>query len=316
MLAFLAGRAIPGVEQVEGGVYRRTLAMGGAHGTVEVAHDAGSSRLRATIHFPRVESLWAIVARVRRVFDLAADLPAITRHLARDPLLAPLVAARPGLRVPGGWDGFELAVRAVLGQQISVVGARTLAGRLVERCGAPLAGAAAGDPLQRVFPAPEQLAALDVAELGMPRARAAALVALARAAAADPRLFGTAQSLDDAVARLVALPGIGPWTAQYVALRALREPDAFPAGDLGLLRALAGTSGQRPTPRALLARAEAWSPWRAYAAQHLWTADATTPPVRRAPAARKDQDGASRHRAAVERAPRDADRRPRAAAGR
>jgi len=316
MLAFLAGRAIPGIEQVAGGVYRRTLAIGDAHGTVEIAHEPAASRLRATIRFPRVESLWAIVARVRRVFDLAADLPAITRHLARDPLLAPLVAARPGLRVPGGWDGFELAVRAILGQQISVVGARTLAGRLVERCGAQLAGASPGDALQRVFPAPEQVAALDVASLGMPRARAAALIALARAAAADPRLFGTAQSLDDAVARLAALPGIGPWTAQYIALRALREPDAFPAGDLGLLRALADTSGCRPTPRTLLARSEAWRPWRAYAAQHLWTADATSTHARRASIGREEHAQASRHRSAVERAPRDADRRPRAAAGR
>lgn len=317
MLAFLAFRAIPGVEQVVDGTYRRTVEIGGVHGTVEVARAAGAA-LRATIRFPRIESLWAIVARVRRVFDLAADLRAINEHLARDPVLAPLLVARPGLRVPGGWDGFELAVRAILGQQISVRGARVLAGRLVERFGEPLETAAPGDALRTVFPTPQRLAAADVAALGMPRARAATLVALARAAAADPRLFGTAQSLDDAIARLCALPGVGPWTAQYIALRALREPDAFPAGDIGLLRALADAAGRRPTSGELLARAEAWRPWRAYAAQHLWTADAPSlsgARARREPIREVDDD-ASWNPAPAQRSRVDADRRPAAAAGR
>jgi len=319
MLAFLAARALAGVEEVSHGAYRRTLQHGGEHGTVEVARAPSRAALRVTIRFPQVAGLWPIVSRVRRVFDLGADVATIERHLARDRLLAPLVASRPGLRVPGGWDGFEMAVRAVLGQQVTVGAARALAAKLVARFGEPLAGTAPGDALQTLFPSPERLATADVASLGMPRARAAAVVALARAAAADPRLFGTAQSLDDAIARLAALPGIGEWTAQYVALRALREPDAFPCGDVGLLRALADDRGRRPTPRALLARAEAWRPWRAYAAQHLWTADAQATPRLHAPPGRPmlEVDDDPRCEAPTPlRPPADADRRPRAAAGR
>jgi AraC family transcriptional regulator of adaptative response / DNA-3-methyladenine glycosylase II len=172
--------------------------------------------------------------------------------------------------VPGAWDGFELAVRAVLGQQITVTAARQLAGRLVAAHGERSAPADGGG-LTTVFPSPARLAAADPASFGMPRARASALIALAASAAADARLFEPDQDLDGAVARLRALPGIGEWTAQYIALRALREPDAFPAADIGLLRAMTGADGVRPTPAALLARAESWRPWRAYAAQHLWT---------------------------------------------
>lgn len=312
--AFLATRAIPGVEDARDGRYRRTLAIGDVHGAIEVAPCAGANAVRVAIRVSDVAVLSDVVARVRRVFDLEAEPRAIAEHLAHDPLLAPLVAARPGLRVPGGWDGFELAVRAILGQQVSVVGARTLAGRLVERFGTPLAGAY-GECLTHAFPTPARLAEADPAALGVPRSRGEALRALARAARDDARLFGTAQSLDDAVARLRALPGIGEWTAQYVALRALREPDAFPADDLGLQRALEDEDGRRPPARQLLLRAEAWRPWRAYAAQHLWTRDAAEP--------RRVRDSEENHvvkqqaaaRAAALPA-RDADRRPRAAAGR
>jgi AraC family transcriptional regulator of adaptative response / DNA-3-methyladenine glycosylase II len=189
---------------------------------------------------------------------------------------------------------------------------------MVERFGEPLAGSTAGDALRLVFPEPRRLATADVAALGMPRTRAAAVVALARAAAADPRLFGTAQSLDDAIARLRALPGVGPWTAQYVALRALREPDAFPEGDVGLLRALEDAAGRRPTARELVARAEAWRPWRAYAAQHLWTSDAPALDAQRSrPGSNVGvDDDANRNVAAALRPRDDADRRPAAAAGR
>jgi AraC family transcriptional regulator of adaptative response / DNA-3-methyladenine glycosylase II len=187
------------------------------------------------------------------------------------------VAARPGLRVPGGWDGFELAVRAILGQQVSVAGARTLAGRLVARFGEPLAGDRGDDALTHLFPTPARLVDADAAKIGLPRNRAEALRALARAGRDEDRLFGTAQSLDDAIARLRRLPGVGEWTAQYVALRALREPDAFPADDVGLQRALTCADGGRPSARQLLQRAEPWRPWRAYAAQHLWTAEPWRP---------------------------------------
>ena len=270
---FLAARAIPGIEAVEGDRYRRTIDLGVRHGTIEVRPAPEGDFLAATIRFPDPEAIPEIVRRIRRVFDLDADVGAIAAHLAVDPLLGRLVAARPGLRVPGAWDGFELAVRAMLGQQITVSGARRLIGRLVELHGEPLQARAAGDDRgpSAVFPTPERLAAADLAVLGMPRARATAISQMAAVAATDPDLFRRDGTLDDAIARLTALPGVGDWTAQYIAMRALREPDAFPAADVGLLRAMTGADGLRPTPAALLARAEAWRPWRAYAAQHLWT---------------------------------------------
>jgi AraC family transcriptional regulator, regulatory protein of adaptative response / DNA-3-methyladenine glycosylase II len=216
------------------------------------------------------------------VFDLAADPETIGAHLAEDPALAPLVAARPGLRVPGAWDGFELAVRAVLGQQITVTAAVGLAGKLVAAYGIPLRAASldANEPaLTHAFPHPDRLAAADLSTLGMPKARAAALSAIAAAVVADPDIFGPTRTLDAAIGQLRALAGIGDWTAHYIAMRAMREPDAFPAADIGLMQAMADvdadTNGQRPTPRALLARAEPWRPWRAYAAQHLWAASAS-----------------------------------------
>ncbi|MGH6998933.1 MAG: DNA-3-methyladenine glycosylase family protein, partial [Phenylobacterium sp.] len=191
---------------------------------------------------------------------------------------APLVAARPGLRAPGAWDGFELAVRAVLGQQITVQAARLLAGKITAMHGVRLEDEAANAlGLTHFFPEPAALALADVETLAMPRARGRALVGLAAAAAADPELFGMRRSLDEAVAALRALPGIGEWTAQYIAMRALREPDAFPSADIGLMRALEGPDGVRPTAAELLARAERWRPWRAYAASHLWSADPKNP---------------------------------------
>jgi AraC family transcriptional regulator of adaptative response / DNA-3-methyladenine glycosylase II len=198
---------------------------------------------------------------------------AIGAHLAADPALAPLVAARPGLRVPGAWDGFELAIRAILGQQITVTAARGLAGKLVAAHGVALPERFVGEGLTHVFPSPERLAGIDFATLGMPGARAAALSAMTRAVIADPLIFGPKRSLDDAIGTLKVLPGIGEWTAQYIAMRELREPDAFPAADIGLMRALADDAGRRPSPAELLARAEAWRPWRAYAALHLWSSE-------------------------------------------
>lgn len=267
MLAFLAMRAIPGVERVEGDRYARTVALEGARGTLEVRPSAGHT-LTVTVAFPHLRALPALLAGVRRVFDLGADPHAIAEHLARDQRLAPLVTARPGLRVPGAWDGFELAVRGVLGQQITVRAATQLAGKLVARHGTELASAR--DGLSHVFPSPAQLAAADLSWLPMPRARSRCLSALAQAFVSEPQLMLGHESLEAAVARLRALPGIGEWTAQYIAMRALAEPDAFPAADVGLQRALA-RDATRPTSKQLLAHAEAWRPWRAYAALHLWT---------------------------------------------
>jgi AraC family transcriptional regulator of adaptative response / DNA-3-methyladenine glycosylase II len=219
-----------------------------------------------TIRFPRVKSLAALAGRVRRVFDLDADVKIIGGHLAKDPLLAKLISARPGLRTPGAWDGFELAVRAILGQQVTVSAARQLAAKLVRCCGAE-----SGDPeLPFLFPEPAELLDADLRPLGMPQARKNALLSMAKAALADRNLFEPLASVTETVAQLRTIPGVGEWTAQYIALRAAREPDAFPASDVGLLRG-ASRGGKRPTPDQLLARAERWRPWRAYAAQHLWT---------------------------------------------
>jgi AraC family transcriptional regulator, regulatory protein of adaptative response / DNA-3-methyladenine glycosylase II len=296
MISFLKARAIRGVEVVGNDTYTRTIEIDGCHGTVLVRRGKGHT-LQITVRFPTLSALPTIIARLRRQFDLSADPDAIGAQLSEDPVLARLVSRRPGLRVPGAWDGFELAVRAVLGQQVSVAAGIGLAARVVSAHGERLAtaddvgvqdqgGDAAGgaDPadstdvayrgLTHVFPRPERLAALDPATLPMPRSRATALVSLARAVAADPQIFRIGRSLDEVVAQLRAMKGIGEWTAQYIAMRELREPDAFPSADVGLQRAMAGTDGRRPTARELLARAERWRPWRAYAAQHLWMAAA------------------------------------------
>jgi AraC family transcriptional regulator of adaptative response / DNA-3-methyladenine glycosylase II len=237
---------------------------------------ADNNRVDVAIRFPDMAALPQIIARVRRVFDLAADPDTIGAHLALDPMLVPLIAARPGLRVPGAWDGFELALRAIFGQQITVPAATKLLGRLVQQYGAPLSAAVKdGEGLTHLFPSPARIAAADLATLGMPAARARAVTSLARAISADPAMFGRGASLNEAIAKLRSLPGIGEWTAQYIAMRELREPDAFPAADIGLLRAMAAADGKRPSPAELLSRAERWRPWRAYAALHLWAAGAT-----------------------------------------
>ena len=271
--AFLRARAIPGVEAVSSGRYARTIALGDACGVL-VVEPAARDCLKATIRFPNLRSLPAIIARVRRVFDLASDPVAIGAHLSQDPVLAPLVAGRLGLRVPGAWDGFELAVRAILGQQISVPAATRLAWRVVVCHGERVRDPAALDHgLTHLFPTPRQLAGADLAAVGMPRARQAAISSLAAAVVADPLIFGPRRSLEEAIAQLRLLPGIGEWTAQYIAMRELREPDAFPAADIGLLRAINTGGGMRPSPAELLAHAERWRPWRAYAALHLWASE-------------------------------------------
>ena len=276
MLDFLAARAIPGLERVADGTYSRVIEVDGAVGSVEIADAPGRSSLRANVSVPKLDALPAVIARVRRVFDLGADPVAIASALARDPTLAPLVEARPGLRVPGAWDGFEIGVRAVLGQQISVKAATGLAGRLVAALGAPVGDRVGSSGLTHAFPAPTCFNQEALASLGMPRTRAAALAGLAAAAAADPRLFDPRCDLEEAVARLRTVPGIGEWSAQYIAMRALRENDAFLAADVAVQRSLA-TGGRRPTPRELLIRAEDWRPWRAYAVLHLWTAGRPLP---------------------------------------
>lgn len=270
LLGFLRQRAIPGVESIDGSRYRRAFRVGETTGTLEVAHAEDERSLRLRVAAAPSRDLVLLVERVRRLFDLGADPLRIALALSRDPRLAPLVAARPGLRVPGAWDGFETAVRAILGQQVSVAAATTLAGRLAREFGSPL-GSAAADGLTHLFPGPATLATADIASrLPLQRSRADAIKALARALRDGALALDAARGLDDAVARLRALPGIGEWTAQVVALRVFGEPDAFPAGDLGIRRAL-GLDAEKD----VLREAEAWRPWRAYAALHLWN---RTPP--------------------------------------
>jgi len=266
VLRFLEARAVPGVEQVDGEAYRRTVALGARRGWLSVERHPTRPALVASLSGSLLGELMPIVARLRRLFDLDAQPAAVDAQLATDATLRPLVRATPGLRVPGAFDGFETAVRAVLGQQVTVRGATTIAGRLVERFGAPVRAPFAA--LHRAFPTAVRLAqagAGELAALGMPGARARTLLGLAHAAKAGLRLEPGAD-LDATLATLGALPGFGPWTTQYVAMRALGWPDAFPASDLGVLKAL------RTTRAAVaLERAEAWRPWRAYATLHLWS---------------------------------------------
>ena len=269
-LRFFAARAVDGVEQVEGELYRRTIRVGAATGVLEVGHEASERALRAKVQFAAVVDDQEVTARLRRMFDIDADLVSINAHLATDDLMSRLVAARPALRVFGGWDPFEVAMRTINGQQVSVERARHLNGVLVARSG--IQSVATGS-LRGVFPTPSEVLEADLAGMGMPGARVAALKTMAEAAVADPGLFNPGDSLDATLGRLRAIKGIGEWTAHYIAMRACRQPDAFPASDVGLLRGAADESGVRPTPAALLARAEAWRPWRAYAAHHLWNVD-------------------------------------------
>ncbi len=271
LAAFLGPRAIPGVEQVVDGVYRRTIALDGRHGIVEIGPVPGERCLAVRIRFPVMAALGTIVTRVKRQLDLDADVEAIDAQLGQDPVLAPLVAARPGLRVPGAWDPFELAIRAILGQQVSVAAATNLAGRTAALYGEPLRleDGEAPPGLTHVFPSPAQLVSADAGVLRMPRSRAATIAGLAAAIEAEPGFLKPFRPLDEAIETLCRLPGIGPWTAHYIAMRALREPDAFPAGDLGLRKAAADADGV-PSQKALEARSQAWRPWRAYAAMHLW----------------------------------------------
>jgi AraC family transcriptional regulator of adaptative response / DNA-3-methyladenine glycosylase II len=266
LIGFLAARAIPGVETVEDGVYRRTVAIGDRVGWIEVRRGADGRSVRARVARSLTGRLPAIAARVRAVFDLDARPDIVDAHLAADAALRAGLCARPGLRLPGAFDGAELAIRAVLGQQISVAAATTLARRLCEALGAPVEGAPAG--LDRLFPTPAAIAragAERIRALGLPAARAQAIAGLARALDHDTIDLAPGADPEQAANALAELPGLGPWTASYIAMRALSWPDAFLGGDLVVRRALGVT-----TARAAEERAERWRPWRAYGVMHLW----------------------------------------------
>ena len=272
MLGFLAARAIPGVEEARDGRYLRTIMLPNGPGILSLAPAVGY--VDCELQLEDLRDLTAAVQRCRRLLDLDADPEAVTGYLSADPVLGPLALANPGRRSPGHVDGNELALRAVLGQQVSVAAARRLGARLVAAYGKPLSRP--DGPLTHCFPEAETLAAADPAALPMPRSRALALTGLASALASGELVLDPGAERDRAEAVLLALPGIGPWTASYIRMRALSDPDAFLPTDVGVLDALsrlgaipAGTPRARAA-KAAAALAENWRPWRSYAVHHLW----------------------------------------------
>ena len=270
LVGFLAARAIPGVECVSPGRYLRSVEVDGKSGILDVRLVNGRPIL--FLHGIDTRSLLPVVQRVRALFDLDAGVAEIADVLRRDDVLRGLVDARPGFRLPGAWDGFELAVRAVLGQQISVRAATTLAGRIVAAYGEPIDIDVAGADAvpDRLFPVPARLVRARLERLGLTRSRAQTIRELARAVNDGHIGFDAARDPVQIREALAAIRGIGPWTTEYIAMRALKDPDALPAADLGLLRAFDADTGRRLRPAELAARAEAWRPWRAYAAILIW----------------------------------------------
>lgn len=275
LLQFLADRAVPGVEDVVDGTYRRSLRLPGGYGVVELRPEPGYVACLLRVSDPH--DLSAAVARCRHLFDLEADPVAIDALLGTDPLLRPLVATQPGMRVAGHVDGGELAARAVLGQQVSVAGARTAAARLVERLGDPLP--VSDGTLTHLFPSPAAVAEATDADLPMPASRRRALRAVSAAVAAGDLVIDIATDRDQLTASLVAFPGIGPWTAAYIVMRGTGDPDAFMPSDLGVRHALERL-GLPADPAAASRLAERWRPWRAYAMQHLWASLSPSAPLR------------------------------------
>jgi AraC family transcriptional regulator of adaptative response / DNA-3-methyladenine glycosylase II len=279
MLAYFQRRAIAGVETVSGDTYRRTVAVDGDPGVLELL-PGSSDHLLLRAHLPHWEGLIHLVQRARRIFNLDADVEASTVHLDGDPLVGPLQRARPGLRPPGTWDPFETGVRAIIGQQVSIVGANTLTARVVEGFGTPVPGLASLG-LTHLFPSAEVLASADLSRLGLTPARARAVSAFAQGVVQGHIDLDRSKTLDQLVASITATPGLGPWTAHYLALR-LGEPDAFPASDLGLRRALGARTDGTISPSRANELAQVWRPHRAHAATHLWLSSPGSPLARSA----------------------------------
>lgn len=266
LLRFLARTSAPGVQEVEGNRLRRALRVGDAGTIVELEFPEGTAHAVLRLWLEDPSRLGPLVTHCRRWFDLDVDAHAVMTVLASDPVLADLVAERPGVRLPGAVDGWEMAVQAVLAQQVSTTGARTLAGRLVRTLGEPLPRP--WGTLTHLFPTPEAVADSDLTGAGLIRSRAQVLRGLARAVATGEIVLDGEVDPEETRRRLLAVPGIGPWTVSYIAMRALRDPDAFPTTDLALVRAYERLGGE---PGTLGERAERWRPWRGYAAMYLWT---------------------------------------------
>jgi len=278
---FLALRAIPGVETSDQWSYARTVATaGGGWALVRVRQAEGDNALEFRVSSADPRALLHLSTVARRVFDLAADPATIATALADDRILAPLVERRPGLRIPGVWDPFECAVRAIVGQQVSLAAGLTLVRRLVERAGRPISSSI--DALTHLFPAPAAIVDADLSGLGLTSNRIVALKSLAAAIVDGALDFGA--GAEEVIATLTRIRGIGAWTAHYIALRALGEPDAFPSADLVLRKAASGSNGTL-SASALESRAETWRPWRGYAAIHLWSAPAHARAIRSAASA-------------------------------
>jgi AraC family transcriptional regulator, regulatory protein of adaptative response / DNA-3-methyladenine glycosylase II len=271
LVAFLKSRGTPGVELVEENFYQRTVESDGEAGVIDVRPDHENACLVVRIALPKYRSLLRVVERVRRIFDFGADPLQIASHLSRDPRLKPLLDDQPGLRVPGVWDGFEVGVRAALGQRLTVVDSNAVAGELVRKFGRPIETSV--DGLTHLFPRPEDLAGAELAPFGIARECAASVNALARALSNKEFTFESSRTLRDTISRLSAIDGIGEEIAHYIAMRASGEPDAFPSDDRALRRAL-GTGEIPASSEQILSLAEGWRPWRAYAAMHLWAANA------------------------------------------
>jgi AraC family transcriptional regulator of adaptative response / DNA-3-methyladenine glycosylase II len=272
MFGYLRARAVPGVEVVTATEYARTISLPNGPGAIRLRIVPGQHWVECSLTLSDLRDVTAAVQRARRLLDLDADPLAISGDLAADPVIGPLALASPGRRSVGAVDGNEIALRAVLGQQVSVAAARRLAGRLTALHGRPLppgSDVIGLDGLTHVFPDAATIAGLDPETLPMPRSRGRALVGLAHALASGTVGLDPGADREEAAARLVALPGIGPWTAGYIGMRALSDPDAFPPGDAGVLRALR-TFGHAVAPGSDTAAAQAWRPWRSYAVHHLW----------------------------------------------
>jgi AraC family transcriptional regulator of adaptative response / DNA-3-methyladenine glycosylase II len=268
MLGFFAHRATPGVEQVTGDTYRRTISINEEHGIVEV-RPGSAGYLSLTLHGVRTTALFEVIQRMRELFDLDAPVAEIATILGRDRRLGATLRKYPGIRVPGAFNGFELTIRAILGQQVSVKAATTLAGRVAARYGEPLRVAGDAYPaLSYVFPSPERLRRARLNNMGLVGSRAETIRRIAAATADGHVHFEPSQDIDAFCTALTSIKGVGDWTAQYVAMRVLKYPDAFPATDLGLLKAL--LHPERMKPAVMLQHAEAWRPYRAYAAMLMW----------------------------------------------
>ena len=271
LLDFFAARATPGVEAVNGNTYSRTVMSNDDHGVVEISPDKRDGYLSLTLHCVNTKALFETVQTAREVFDLDAPISEIRSTLGKDKTLKAMLRKNPGVRVPGAWGGFEVTIRAILGQQISVKAATTIAGRIAHKYGErlDLPGTSIDGGLSHIFPTAERLMRARLKNIGLVRSRAETIRRVSAAVVNGDLQFDIAQDPEQVCEVLHSIKGIGDWTAQYVAMRALKNPDAFPGSDLGLLKAIAYPG--RVTPKELTVRAEDWRPWRAYAALLLWS---------------------------------------------